>query len=563
MLNSITIKNFKAIQDQPLELKELASVNYLVGENGCGKSSVLETVHGLSLYKYNREYCFQVPNILSGDALRISLKYQDNFGLISVPEYPYDKLTKIVWKNKNCIKDQIYECLFNKKTRTQSRNEVYDIDKVSLLYCYHKDRDYLDERICITTDWLELSIFDNKPPYYTKYPEIRTPDNLHTKDISEFRLFYYGDKNIGEFVSYEENLVINNELEKIAPSKKFSGHTDNHNCGGYNAIGDFYRLILNCIKISTIICIEEPETNLHPKWQKLIPSILQYFSKNNPNCQFIISTHSNYIISEALKLDNQKVYHIENGTCAKPEGISKATFELNDFDNINDSLGVKSSDLLFANGVIWVEGPTDILYIRKWIQLYYLANPTKTEFKEGLDYTFSVLATAIWGYTTLEDYEKKDYWSDVDKIVNLASISRKNLFVIDRDTDLKWENGELKACNNKIHKGGKNKLKLIDNTKSTNFETNPESNNTFWINIGTLETYLKPSNKKKKTFRIDKEIIQLEQKKGRDYFTLKSDKSKTAKLIFSSSKLTLDDFHTDVKARMENLYNTIASWNKA
>lgn len=46
MLDSIEIKNFKRIQgdDKSLILKNLAKVNYLVGKNGCGKSSVLEMI---------------------------------------------------------------------------------------------------------------------------------------------------------------------------------------------------------------------------------------------------------------------------------------------------------------------------------------------------------------------------------------------------------------------------------------------------------------------------------------------------------------------------------------
>ena len=45
MLNSIAITNFKAIGDDPLILNNLAKVNYLVGKNGYGKSSVLECLH--------------------------------------------------------------------------------------------------------------------------------------------------------------------------------------------------------------------------------------------------------------------------------------------------------------------------------------------------------------------------------------------------------------------------------------------------------------------------------------------------------------------------------------
>jgi len=46
MLSSVEIKNFKAINKPGgLKLDNLAQVNYLVGENGSGKSSVLEYLY--------------------------------------------------------------------------------------------------------------------------------------------------------------------------------------------------------------------------------------------------------------------------------------------------------------------------------------------------------------------------------------------------------------------------------------------------------------------------------------------------------------------------------------
>jgi AAA15 family ATPase/GTPase len=41
MLDSIEIKNFKRIGEDGLKLDKLAQVNYLVGENGSGKSIVI------------------------------------------------------------------------------------------------------------------------------------------------------------------------------------------------------------------------------------------------------------------------------------------------------------------------------------------------------------------------------------------------------------------------------------------------------------------------------------------------------------------------------------------
>ena len=45
MLDSIEIKNFKRIGEEGLKLNNLKQVNYLVGENGSGKSSVLECLY--------------------------------------------------------------------------------------------------------------------------------------------------------------------------------------------------------------------------------------------------------------------------------------------------------------------------------------------------------------------------------------------------------------------------------------------------------------------------------------------------------------------------------------
>ena len=38
--------------------------------------------------------------------------------------------------------------------------------------------------------------------------------------------------------------------------------------------------------------------------------------------------------------------------------------------NLLDDLGVKASDLLQANCAIWVEGPSDRIYIKKWLEIF-------------------------------------------------------------------------------------------------------------------------------------------------------------------------------------------------
>ncbi len=82
----------------------------------------------------------------------------------------------------------------------------------------------------------------------------------------------------------------------------------------------------------SIFLIEEPETHLHPKLQKIIPTLL-YKLSNGLKIQFFVETHSPFVIVggtqinanpeaiETVKLSPiQKVYFIKNGRIADKNG---------------------------------------------------------------------------------------------------------------------------------------------------------------------------------------------------------------------------------------------------
>jgi hypothetical protein len=77
-----------------------------------------------------------------------------------------------------------------------------------------------------------------------------------------------------------------------------------------------------------LFLIEEPELTLNPKLQKEIPkffhNITNDFKKAGIEVQFLISTHSPFIVSAAAEFkDSQKVYLIEDGECLNPQGSKK------------------------------------------------------------------------------------------------------------------------------------------------------------------------------------------------------------------------------------------------
>ncbi|HCW31881.1 TPA: hypothetical protein DGH83_00045 [Candidatus Peregrinibacteria bacterium] len=52
MLKSIKISGYKLIKERPLDLKNLAKVNYFIGKNGSGKSSIIELI----MMVFNAQY---------------------------------------------------------------------------------------------------------------------------------------------------------------------------------------------------------------------------------------------------------------------------------------------------------------------------------------------------------------------------------------------------------------------------------------------------------------------------------------------------------------------------
>jgi len=136
--------------------------------------------------------------------------------------------------------------------------------------------------------------------------------------------------------------------------------------------------------------IEEPELNLHPGLQrKLIEAML---SEEFSNHQFFLTTHSNHLLDLILDYNNISIYKLnklfleDNTSRMKLVQVSKGD------NSLLEELGVKSSSVFTSNCTIWIEGITDRLFIRKYLDLYqqYLINIGKLDKKleEDIDYSF-------------------------------------------------------------------------------------------------------------------------------------------------------------------------------
>jgi hypothetical protein len=86
-----------------------------------------------------------------------------------------------------------------------------------------------------------------------------------------------------------------------------------------------------------------------------------------------------------------------------------------------DALGVRASQILQANTVIWVEGPSDRIYLKKWIDIF-----SDGQLKEGKDYSFLYFGgTNLASFTALDDID--------ENLINILSTSRKAYLIADSD----------------------------------------------------------------------------------------------------------------------------------
>lgn len=170
-----------------------------------------------------------------------------------------------------------------------------------------------------------------------------------------------------------------------------------------------FPLFINKSEIE-IVFIEEPETHLHPKWQRQ----LMYCLSEMENKYFFISSHSSILINA----ENTSIFSI-----TKNSGKTEITsYEQNEEKfYLLKRLGYRPSDLFLTNYVLWVEGPTDMIYFRYLIEFF--SNKT---LHEGVHYTIMSLGGDDWR-TLLVDEN-----GDVN-LGALTNLSPNNGIVLDSD----------------------------------------------------------------------------------------------------------------------------------
>lgn len=136
------------------------------------------------------------------------------------------------------------------------------------------------------------------------------------------------------------------------------------------------------------------------------------------NNQYFITTHSAHL----LDATEAQIFHVSmvNGVSnVSSVSSSKERFK------ICASLGYKGSDILQANCIIWVEGPSDRIYLNYWIA------SVAPELVEGVHYSIMFYGGRLASHLTGSD---PDELADHEKeLISLRKLNRNSVIMIDSD----------------------------------------------------------------------------------------------------------------------------------
>lgn len=323
-------------------------------------------------------------------------------------------------------------------------------------------------------------------------------------------------------------------------------------------------------KKDLIFGFEELENNLHPSLQRRLFDYIANYAEQFKS-YFFITTHSSVAIDFFQSSESDQIIHVQNDG---QNATAKTVFTHFDNRNILRDLDYRASDVLLSNGIIWVEGPSDAIYLELLLDLYNSKNITKK-----LSYTIQALSTAIWKYAGFTDFK----WEQIDvntenKLISLAEINHNHLLIIDKDDN--YEDKKPSEYENFSNGTGKNKARLIcESLKFANHDEKQLENNYgetkdgklfFWINDGTFETYLEyfVDNKGKdfkKYFDSNKSRGYFEKKReGNDSSKSKIELAAEIAKYAIDNNLSFEDFGpagSSLRNKTRGLFETIKSWN--
>lgn len=333
-IHSLEVDNFRSFNKEIINFNDsngnAKQFIVLIGDNGVGKTAILEAI----------TKCF-VPVIrtISNEAVKKcdltnnDIKY--NCGWTSIK-------TKIEIDNKQYYllnRRRVSSSISINDNMDTKEQKVYSLEakstflkrreegKLPLILYYGINRVFneIPKRGHIREYKIDDALkncFDNSNNFRDFYEWYKTEEDIELRELRENKEYNNIQLNcvrnaISSMIKGYSNLKINlNPSRMVITNSKNEELRIEQLSGGYKAIlsvvSDIAKRLalanphsINPLNEQAVILIDEIDLHLHPKWQKTIVADLK---RTFPNCQFIVSTHSPFIVQS---LKQEELINIE------------------------------------------------------------------------------------------------------------------------------------------------------------------------------------------------------------------------------------------------------------
>lgn len=168
-----------------------------------------------------------------------------------------------------------------------------------------------------------------------------------------------------------------------------------------------------------VFAFEELENNLHPSLLRRLFGFLESFAVDHGATLFL-TTHSSTALDLFGESKHAQIIHVTHDhESARAQTVSAHFGQL----GILSEIGARPSDFLQANGIVWVEGPSDCIYFNRWIELI-----SEGKLREGKDYQCAFYGGALLARTQFVTPEQAER-----NLVNLFRINPNIVVICDGD----------------------------------------------------------------------------------------------------------------------------------
>lgn len=477
MYSSIKIKDYKCFlkENDYQGFDDIKPINVIIGKNNSGKSKLLEALAGIvEGTQESMPFCVRLEKMLKND---------DTSHLFSSTSYSYD------FPHHQSYWDTIgkhlsnHKVILEKSARASNYQFSFQPNLDLRLACYHNiinqhlnspylteqfkgyrflhlraERDINKEKIDYASQVTDYKIESNSTGICSLIARMLNDEQGHTAKLTgnngkEVNWKQYIENDflslLNEVVAPEitfkriYTLTGANNLYEIYLEEDKKGGIKLSDCGsGLKTVIATLTLLHTIPRLSdnykNVFAFEELENNLHPSLERKLLKHIKKYSVRYPDSLIFLTTHSNVAIDLFGKDINAQIVRICNDGCkstVEPAMSEKAK------QTLLDDLGFKASDLLQSNCVIWVEGPSDRIYIKKWLELF-----GGNDLEEGLDYQFLYYGGTLLSHYTANVEEKKN----TDSLIEMLKINRHSYVVM--DSDKKSSEDQLKDRVKRIQK---------------------------------------------------------------------------------------------------------------